>query len=119
MYCLQALQQQSQSLTAEAQHLSQQLQMLQRDVHDKQQLHKHTRYIKKFLNCFILVGVIQQLSLRCRIAGIFMQPTSKSSKWLWMNSQVTAILVPKLQQGQFSGCIWIPSATRWFYTERF
>ncbi|KAL3146952.1 hypothetical protein ABBQ38_014921 [Trebouxia sp. C0009 RCD-2024] len=38
-----ALQKQSQTLTCEAARLSQQLQMLQKDVQDKQQLHKHTR----------------------------------------------------------------------------
>lgn len=37
------LQKQSQTLTCEATRLSQQLQMLQKDVQDKQQLHKHTR----------------------------------------------------------------------------
>ena len=84
MSCLQALQQQSQTLTAEAQHLSQQLQMQQRDVQDKQQLHKHKRYIANFLNCFVPVDVTQQLSLcdSCTIAGMCMQPTFKSSKRL-------------------------------------
>ena len=48
--CLQALQKQSQTLTAEAARLSQQLQMVQKDMQDKQQLHKHTRYSLNMLH---------------------------------------------------------------------
>ena len=55
MNCLQALQKQSQTLTAEAKHLSQQLQMLQKDVQDKQQLHKHTKYIEEWSAVFMLM----------------------------------------------------------------
>lgn len=47
MNCLQALQTQSRTLTAEANRLSQQLQMLQKDMQGKQQLLKHTRYIQE------------------------------------------------------------------------
>lgn len=52
--CLQALQKQSQTLTAETTRLSQQLQMLQKDVQDKKQLHKHTRCVNA--NCWMLVA---------------------------------------------------------------
>ena len=78
MNCLQALQKQSQTLTAEAQHLGQQLQMLQKDVQDKQQLHKCARY-KSFLNCCPHVDLVQHAYFAALLQGSVCSSPSRAT----------------------------------------